>query len=309
MIASTFGAILLVGGRATRMGGGVKPLLEVGGRTLLSRALAAVTDAGCAPILAVGPELDPDPRLRWVREDPPFSGPAAAIAAAVAALEHRAGDGGSDDGDDGDDGGDGGGAEWMLVLAGDLPHADRVVTRLTSAASSAPPHADAVVLTADGHPQWLAGVYRTHALHAAIRAATGELADSSCRALLGGLDITWLADEDGITADIDTPADLARTRAAFEEEHVSEASRTLPPEALDEWALALRERFGLAPDDVPIGLILDLARDVANGVARPAAPFSAFVAGLVAGRAGGTPEQVRETVAAVVELAGDWKES
>src|SRR5690606_16527706 len=109
-----------------------------------------VTDAGCAPILAVGPELDPDPRLRWVREDPPFSGPAAAIAAAVAALEHRAGDGGSDDGDDG---GDGGGAEWMLVLAGDLPHADRVVTRLTSAASSAPPHADAVVLTADGHPQ------------------------------------------------------------------------------------------------------------------------------------------------------------
>ncbi|WP_313479843.1 NTP transferase domain-containing protein [Microbacterium sp.] len=309
MIASTFGAILLVGGRATRMGGGVKPLLEVGGRTLLSRALAAVTDAGCAPILAVGPELDPDPRLRWVREDPPFSGPAAAIAAAVAALEHRAGDGGSDDGDDGDDGGGGGGAEWMLVLAGDLPHADRVVTRLTSAASSAPPHADAVVLTADGHPQWLAGVYRTHALRASIRAATGELADSSCRALLGGLDITWLADEDGITADIDTPADLARTRAAFEEEHVSETSRTLPPEALDEWALALRERFGLAPDDVPIGLILDLARDVANGVARPAAPFSAFVAGLVAGRSGGTPEQVRETVAAVVELAGDWKES
>lgn len=300
MNASAFGAILLVGGRSTRMGGGAKPLLEVGGRTLLSRALAAMTDAGCAPILAVGPELDPDPRLRWVREDPPFSGPAAAIAAAVAALAHRAGVDGSDDGD---------GAEWMLVLAGDLPHAHRVVTRLTSAASSAPPHADAVVLTADGHPQWLAGVYRTHALRASIRAATGELADSSCRALLGGLDITWLADEDGITADIDTPADLARTRAAFEEEHVSETSRTLPPEALDEWALALRERFGLAPDDVPIGLILDLARDVANGVARPAAPFSAFVAGLVAGRAGGTPEQVRETVAAVVELAGDWKES
>ncbi|MBD8012212.1 NTP transferase domain-containing protein [Microbacterium sp. Re1] len=300
MIASTVGAILLVGGRATRMGGGVKPLLEVGGRTLLSRALAAVTDAGCAPILAVGPELDPDPRLRWVREDPPFSGPAAAIAAAVAALEHRAGDGGSDDD---------GGAEWMLVLAGDLPHADRVVTRLTSAASSAPPHADAVVLTADGHPQWLAGVYRTHALRASIRAATGELADSSCRALLGRLDITWLADEDGITADIDTPADLARMRAAFEEETVSESSRTLPPEALDEWALALRERFDLDAEDVPIGLILDLARDVANGVARPAAPFSAFVAGLVAGRAGGTPEQVREAVAAVVELAGDWKES
>ncbi|WP_193596948.1 DUF6457 domain-containing protein [Microbacterium sp. YJN-G] len=89
---------------------------------------------------------------------------------------------------------------------------------------------------------------------------------------------------------------------------MSESPRTLPPEALDEWAAALRERFGLDAADVPIALILDLARDVANGVARPAAPFSAFVAGLVAGRAGGTPEQVREAVGGVVELALAWPE-
>lgn len=84
------------------------------------------------------------------------------------------------------------------------------------------------------------------------------------------------------------------------------SDRTLPPEALDEWAAALRERFGLAPDDLPIALILDLARDVANGVARPAAPFSAFAAGLVAGRAGGTPADVEEAVAAITALAGEW---
>ncbi len=84
------------------------------------------------------------------------------------------------------------------------------------------------------------------------------------------------------------------------------SSRTLPPEALDAWAQALRERFGLAEQDVPIPLILDLARDVANGVARPAAPFSAFVAGLVAGREGGDPEAVRRAVAAVTELATNW---
>lgn len=81
----------------------------------------------------------------------------------------------------------------------------------------------------------------------------------------------------------------------------------LPPEALDQWAEALRERFDLSAQDVPIALILDLAKDVANGVARPAAPFSAFVAGLVAGRAGGSPDQVREAVAAVSELAGSWQ--
>lgn len=88
---------------------------------------------------------------------------------------------------------------------------------------------------------------------------------------------------------------------------MTEASRTLPPEALDAWAAALRERFDLDESDVPIPLILDLARDVANGVARPAAPFSAFVAGLVAGRAGGSPDDVRAAVAAVTELAAGWE--
>lgn len=89
---------------------------------------------------------------------------------------------------------------------------------------------------------------------------------------------------------------------------MTDNNRTLPPEALEKWAAALRERFDLGAEDVPIGLILDLARDVANGVARPAAPFSAFVAGLVAGRQGGTPDDVRAAVAAVVELAGTWSE-
>lgn len=89
---------------------------------------------------------------------------------------------------------------------------------------------------------------------------------------------------------------------------MSEQSRTLPPEALDAWAAALRERFGLAADDVPVAAVLDLARDVANGVARPAAPLGAFVAGLAAGRAGTDPADVRAALAAVVELAQGWEQ-
>ncbi|HWM15059.1 MAG TPA: DUF6457 domain-containing protein [Microbacterium sp.] len=83
-------------------------------------------------------------------------------------------------------------------------------------------------------------------------------------------------------------------------------SERLPPEALDAWSAALQELFGLTAQDVPIELVLDLARDVAVGVARPAAPLSAFVAGLVAGRAGGTPEQVRSSVAEITALADGW---
>ena len=85
-------------------------------------------------------------------------------------------------------------------------------------------------------------------------------------------------------------------------------SEHLPPEALDAWAEALRELFGLDPDDIPVTVILDLARDVAVGVARPAAPLSAFVAGLAAGKAGGTPEQVRRSVAEITSLAHGWRE-
>ena len=85
------------------------------------------------------------------------------------------------------------------------------------------------------------------------------------------------------------------------------SDKTLPPEALDAWAGALREHFGLAEDDLPIALILDLARDVAVGVARPAAPFSAFAAGLVAGRRGGTPADVESVVREIAALAGAWQ--
>jgi len=87
---------------------------------------------------------------------------------------------------------------------------------------------------------------------------------------------------------------------------MSESNRTLPPEALETWAEAVRAELGL-PDELPISLILDLARDVAAGVARPAAPLSAFAAGLAAGRAGGSPDDVRAAVDAVVTLAGSWE--
>lgn len=89
---------------------------------------------------------------------------------------------------------------------------------------------------------------------------------------------------------------------------MSEPSRTLPPEALDAWAAALRQRFGLAEADVPVAAVLDLTRDVANGVARPAAPLGAFVAGLVAGRAGTDPAEVLAALREVAALADGWEQ-
>lgn len=85
-------------------------------------------------------------------------------------------------------------------------------------------------------------------------------------------------------------------------------SRTLPPEALDEWADAVCERLGLDRGQISVPLVLDLARDVAHGVARPAAPLSAFLAGLAAGRTGGSAAEQEAAVAALVDLAAGWEQ-
>lgn len=201
---SEVGAILLVGGRSRRMGGGAKPLLEIGGSTLFARAIAALTDAGCAPITVAGPEWDAAMPVRWVREDPPFTGPVAGIAAALPQPRGNAGEPTAS-----------AEPEWTLLLAGDLARVGDVVTRLIAASASQA--TDAHVFTADGHPQWLAGIYRTAVLRDALAALAGEYAGVSCRALLGHLAISWIDDEDGTTCDIDTPEDLVRIRAELEE--------------------------------------------------------------------------------------------
>src|SRR5688500_7045137 len=89
---SRFHAIVLAGGRASRLGGIDKVLVPVGGAPLLRRAIDAVADA--AGVVVVGPrrELDLDREVVWVREDPPFAGPAHAVAAGLAALAPDAAD-------------------------------------------------------------------------------------------------------------------------------------------------------------------------------------------------------------------------
>lgn len=269
-------AILLAGGRGSRVGGAVKPLFEVDGSTLLRSAVAAVRRQGAARVIVAGPVLDDGLDARWVREDPPFGGPVAGILAALAEVD----------------------AEEIYVIACDLPTVDAAVELLCA---PLPADADGACLD-DGRRQWLIGRYRTAALRRVASTLPDGGRDASMRALLGGLTVTTVAVDAALTHDIDTWDDLHRARGGTMTE-----SRTLPPEALNDWSAALAERFGLAEDDIPISLVLDLARDVANGVARPAAPLSAFVAGLAAGRAGGSPADTEAAAAAVVELARGWE--
>lgn len=197
---STFGALLLAGGRASRLDGAAKPLLEVGGITLLDRAIAAVTDAGAAPIVVVGPgpvERARDAAVEWVREDPPFGGPAAAVVAGLAADRT----GGAD-------------PEWTFVLACDLPRVDAVVARLVADIPLLPAETDGICLAdPSGRPQWLSGAYRTGSLRSAASALPDHGRDAPVRLLLDDFAIAVITVDAAIVEDVDTWDDLDRARA------------------------------------------------------------------------------------------------
>lgn len=179
------GAILLAGGRATRMGGIDKPLVEVRGRALLQWAVDAVR--GCEPIVIVGPESSVSGAVPvWVREEPPFSGPAAAIVAALDAMD----------------------AEWTFTLACDLPFAEDAVAVLAASIDLLPADTDGVCLAdASGRPQWLTGLYRTAPLRRAASLLPDRGRDAPVRALLDELAIAVVAAPTA-ARDVDTWEDV-----------------------------------------------------------------------------------------------------
>ncbi|HEU4467371.1 MAG TPA: NTP transferase domain-containing protein, partial [Agromyces sp.] len=149
-------AVILAGGRAERLDGASKPDLVVGGRSLLATAIAAARGAACERIVVVGPpELEAAGCL-VVREDPPFGGPVAALAAGLDALgppggraapEAPIGPPGGRGAPEGLLGPPGGRVapegrvsrphEDVLVLACDMPDAEAAVARLVAGRATA----------------------------------------------------------------------------------------------------------------------------------------------------------------------------
>jgi molybdopterin-guanine dinucleotide biosynthesis protein A len=185
-----FAAVVLAGGRAARLGGQPKPQLDVGGRSMLATALAALDGAG--PRVVVGPPQPVPGGVLLVREEPPGGGPVPALAAGLAAV---------------------GDAEVVAVLAADLPFVTAaLVTALRERLTG-----DGVLVVDDaGRDQLLLGVWRTSVLRAAtadarphmpLRAVLSPLAVRRYRPpAVPGRPAPW--------TDCDTPAELARARAS-----------------------------------------------------------------------------------------------
>ncbi|NLW98601.1 MAG: NTP transferase domain-containing protein [Actinomycetales bacterium] len=192
-------AVILAGGRASRLGGVAKPLVEVGGRTLLDAALSAA--AGAREVVVVG-EVPVPAGVLQVVEDPPRSGPAAGLAAGVRAL--------SED------------APWTLVLASDVPGVEQAVPTLVASAEDDLDSDGVCFHDESGHPQWMLGLYRSPRLRGRIEGV--ESTDLSLRRLLAPLLVRTIAGDPAAIADCDTWDDVEAARARSSEAAVGMAS-------------------------------------------------------------------------------------
>ncbi|WP_246036487.1 NTP transferase domain-containing protein [Sinomonas susongensis] len=301
-----FDAVILAGGRASRLGGYPKPQLVYEGVTLLERALAAVGDARrvvvVGPRQRVGSRAGTAPPLSWARESPRFAGPVAALGAGVAALTASHEDGGGEEA-----------APWVAVLAADLPLADEALAPLLEACAREP--AADVVLGEDdaGRQQPLLSVYRSGPLEQALAALAdgGGLADRPLRDLIARLSVQPLRLTPGLADDVDTWSSAERwgirrpdgpgAQSEFEEPEMPETDND---EILRAWCAELVEAFELDGLEVDIDAVLGLAGVAAHGVVRPAAPLTTFIAAYAAGFAAGSGQAGEKTaMESAIDLA------
>jgi molybdopterin-guanine dinucleotide biosynthesis protein A len=186
--AGTFGAVVLTGGGAARLGGADKASIEVGGRTLLEHAISALADS--AEIVVVGAEVPTSSPVTFSREDPAGGGPAAGLLAGLRAFARK--------------------PDRVVVLAVDMPLVSPdTVHRLLAAAE-----ADGAVLTDPaGRDQYLCAAYSVSAIEEAAGDRSGH--GLSMRELVGGLRVARVAAAGDEANDLDTWDDLVRFRDAL----------------------------------------------------------------------------------------------
>ncbi len=205
----TVGVLVVSGGASRRWGGVDKTARPLAGRPVLLHAAAgavagvrSVQGAREVPLCIVAPAHHEGraavdgalPGVRWTLEDPPGSGPVAALAAGLAELDDVA---------------------TVVVLAGDLPFAGPGVPRLLAALA---PGIDAAVgVDPAGHRQPLLAAYRTEALRAALAGLGAARPGRGHRAhaLLTGLVVREVALTARETFDLDTPEALTQAEAAL----------------------------------------------------------------------------------------------
>jgi molybdopterin-guanine dinucleotide biosynthesis protein A len=210
-------AIVLAGGRSSRLSGRAKSELVYQGATLLDRTVQAAIDAGSRSIVVVGtarPSLvdaGKPARIVLTREDPPFGGPAAGIGAGMASLDAANTNPGT----------------AVLVLACDLPQIGAALAPVLAALPLTDGVDGVVLADQSGIHQPLTAVYDRVALANSLEARRrhAPLDGLSMRALVDGLRLSAVRAPAGTADDIDTWADAARHGVSVPPEFASTIAR------------------------------------------------------------------------------------
>lgn len=182
--------VVLAGGPGSRLGA-YKPLVPIGGRPLVTRALDALAPLA-GEILLMHGRAENALRLEAVRGraalvPDPGIGPLGALRAAAGRAR----------------------GEWLLVTASDVPWRDAEALRALLAAAEG---REGAVFELDGSWDPVVAAYRRSALEEAAEVALAG-GERSARRALARLDLARVPAPADLPGDIDTPADLARAHA------------------------------------------------------------------------------------------------
>jgi molybdenum cofactor guanylyltransferase len=197
------GAIVLVGGRSTRMGT-AKALLDWHGSTM-ARRVTGIVGRAASPVVVVheaGQELPPLPGVELVADASPGRGPLEGIAAGMRALTGR--------------------CRCVFVSSTDLPHLHPEFVR--SVARALDGH-EVVAPVADGRSHPLAAVYRIEALDRVEMLLADEQRRATAlleSAVAHGLDAATLPHPESLR-NVNTPQEYAQAIAEPEPEIVIDA--------------------------------------------------------------------------------------
>jgi len=209
-VTRRYDAIVLAGGRSSRMAGRAKAQLRVGDATMLEHVLGALH--GAMTRVVVGPPQSALDGVLVVQEHPAGSGPVAGLAAGLPHLS----------------------SDVVVVVAADLPF---LTPELIEALVAGLGETVDVVLSVDenGRDQYLLGAWRVDRLNTAL-AELEPLPGRAMKELLRVLQVSRAqmpapSDFPAPWTDIDTPADLARARDAVQAHcaHSPDNARSAPP--------------------------------------------------------------------------------
>jgi molybdopterin-guanine dinucleotide biosynthesis protein A len=283
-------ALVLAGGRGSRLGFEDKAAITIDGQSLLDQLLASIPED--VPVVVAGPERPTRRPVTFRADQPEFGGPVSGIASGLQAVA----------------------TPLTVLLAVDMPWAGPLVEHLV--AEFATCEASALVpVDTSGFRQPLCTVVRTEAVRAAL-VGLGDPRGRSVRELMSLIDVQERPLREAEMCwvnDIDTPDDLRKARSSQ-----ALSAVVAPPPGTDQstknkrgvepmmktWIDAVCAELNL-PADVDVDVILDVARVAAHSVERPAAPVTTFLLGTAV--AGGMDATV--AAAKIQALAATWATS